>query len=322
MRILISGSSGLIGAAVAARLAALGEIATLGRRQTCSLVADLADPAAVAGLDLSGFDALIHCAGVVDEDFAANPELAFRQATLGAAALVDRAVAGGVRRLAYISSAHVYGPLVGVIDEQTAPNPLSNYAIAHYATEQIFRRAADRMAAVALLRPCAVFGVPPDMAGFRRWGLAPFAFPRRAVLDHRIALTGAGDQRRNFVGASDVAEVVASWMETGDGFTIVNPVGVSSMSVWDFTRLCGREAELITGLTCAVSREEDSGRTPGDDFDYRSRSPLRQGVADLATHLRQFMQLILENDRSPPTNRGAAPAIGPRGSAPTTAADR
>src|SRR5689334_20539992 len=141
MRILISGSTGLIGAAVAARLAAVGDIATLGRRPTCTLIADLADPAAVLGLDLSGFDALIPCAGVVDEDFAANPERAFRQATLGAARLVDRAVAGGVKRLAYISSAHVYGPLVGVIDEATPPNPMSDYAIAHYATEQIFRRA-------------------------------------------------------------------------------------------------------------------------------------------------------------------------------------
>lgn len=304
MRILISGSSGLIGAAVAARLAAMGEIATLGRRATCSLVADLADPATVSGLDLSGFDALIHCAGIVDEDFAANPERAFRQATLGAARLVDRAVAGGVSRLAYISSAHVYGPLVGAIDEATPPNPISDYAIAHYATEQIFRRAADRTAAVALVRPCAVFGVPPDMRGFRRWGLVPFALPRRAVLEHRIALTGTGDQRRNFVGASDVADVIAAWMEAGDGLTVVNPLGASSMSIWDFARLCGREAEQVAGVACTVTREEGAARPAGDDFDYRSRSPFPPGGADLAAHVRRFMAMILEEDR-------AGPASGP-----------
>src|SRR5690349_6499314 len=116
MRVVVSGTSGLIGAATRARLAARHDVATLGRRQGCDFVADLSDPAAVAALDLSDVDALVHCAGVVDEDFVADPGRAFRQATFGASKLVERAIAGGARRIAYVSSAHVYGPMVGRID--------------------------------------------------------------------------------------------------------------------------------------------------------------------------------------------------------------
>ena len=279
-------------------MASSHETASLGRKAADDLKADLSEPDAIGRLDLSGYDALIHCAGVVDEDFAADPERAFRQATLGAAALVDRAVAGGVRRLAYISSAHVYGPLVGAIDEATPVNPVSNYAIAHYATEQIFRRAAGQVDAVGLFRPCAVFGTPPDMTGFRRWGLMPFAFPRRAVIEREIALTGSGDQRRNLVAASDVADVVAAWLPGPGGLTVLNPLGRLSMSVWEFAQLCGREAEAVTGHPCRVSRREDPGPTPGADFDYRSRSAMSRGGADLQAHLRAFMTLIQERART------------------------
>ena len=294
MRLVVSGTSGLIGTATRARLAVHHDVATLGRRKGCDFVADLSDPDAVAALDFSGIDALVHCAGVVDEDFVADPGRAFRQATFGASKLVERAIAGGAKRIAYVSSAHTYGPMVGRVDEASPPNPLTDYAIAHFATEQVFRRAADKVEAAALLRPCAVFGIPPDLDGFRRWGLAPFAFPRRAVLEGRVELGSSGDQRRNFVAASDVADVIAYWLENGAGVQALNPVGASSMSVWDFTQLCAREAEAVTGRPCVTVRRESAGRTAGDDFEYESRHPFCQGTADLSKTVHALARAIAD----------------------------
>src|ERR1700733_14277191 len=94
LRLAISGARGLIGSAVARKLSASYEVVTIGRHDNCDFRADLSDPASVSQLNLQGCGGVIHCAGVVDEDFA-NAERAFRQATQGMAALVERAKSAG-----------------------------------------------------------------------------------------------------------------------------------------------------------------------------------------------------------------------------------
>src|ERR1700691_4763641 len=103
--IALTGGFGLIGSAVRDRLRASHEVRTIGIHRSADLIVDLSEPDSIAALDLSGCAALVHCAGVVDEDFT-NAGRAFRQATQGMAALVARAKACGVSRFAYISSAH------------------------------------------------------------------------------------------------------------------------------------------------------------------------------------------------------------------------
>src|ERR1700674_865137 len=132
MRVAITGSTGLIGAAVAARLLARGhEIVRIGRDPAADIRADLA---AIERLPLGALDgchALVHAAGVTDEDFA-DLARAHAKAERGARALLDAARENSVARCAYVSSAHVYGPLEGRIDESRVPDPRSDYARAHF----------------------------------------------------------------------------------------------------------------------------------------------------------------------------------------------
>ena len=291
MRIAVSGTTGLIGSAVAARLAKGNEIVCIGRHAGADRIVDFSNPNSVEALDLSGVAALIHCAGIVDEDFRADPAVAFRQATLGAEALVRRAVAGGVSRIAYISSAHVYGPMRAMPDESSPVNPLSNYAIAHFASEQILRRSASAFIKAAVFRPNAVFGIPPSLAGFRRWALIPFAFPRAALEHSAIVLKSNGLQWRNFVAAADVAEVVARWLAREDlmGFSPFNPVGAHSMSVLAFAQLCAQVAEELTGRPCAV-RHAGGGKS--EAFDYRTLHQFCHGTANLRSTIRSLLQAL------------------------------
>jgi len=295
MRILLTGATGLIGQAVRARLGAGHDIVTLGRREGADLRADLTDPAAVAALDLPPIDALVHCAGVVDEDFRDNPQHALAMAVFGADALVSRARAAGAKRLAYISSAHVYGPMTGRVDEATAPNPLSNYAIAHFATEQVFRRQVGPEVAGLALRPCAVFGDLADLAGFRRWSLIPFSFPRDAVRDHRITIRSTGEQRRNFVGTDDIAATLDRWLAARpEGWSGINPLGAFTGTVLEFARLCAEISQQITDVPCVVTRVPPEGPTPGSDYDYTSQSPLAQGHQPLRDTLARLMTAARE----------------------------
>jgi len=289
MRILLTGATGLIGQTVRRRLADRHEVITLGRAEAADIMADLSDPAAIEAAELPAIDALIHCAGVVDEDFRDTPERAFRMAVFGADALARRAVRAGASRLAYVSSAHVYGPMIGVVDERSPINPVSDYAIAHFATDQVFRRRTGPGVAALSLRPCAVFGELESRSTFRRWSLIPFSFPRDATRDHLIVIRSTGEQRRNFVGAEDIAGSVEAWLDAeADGWRAVNPLGVTSTSVHDFALLCARISEEVTGVPCAINRVTPDGPTVGGDFDYRSLAPLAAPEQSLAGFVRRL----------------------------------
>jgi UDP-glucose 4-epimerase len=293
MKIALTGASGLIGAAIARRFARMGRVLTIGRRETADQRADLSDPAAIGQIDLQGCDILIHAAGVVDEDFRDDPARAFRQATFGAAALFERAAAAGVARVAYISSAHIYGPLEGAIDEASPPDPRSDYAIAHFATEQTLKRMGQRFAATAAFRPCAVFGAPASLSQFRRWTLIPFAFPRNAITSHRIELQSTGEQSRNFVAADDIAESVARWVEAGaGGWSTCNTVGPQDLSVWQFAQLCAVEAQRLTGRPVTLSRVEPTEALPAHPLHYATRTTYGRGNTDLAAAVSDLMAQI------------------------------
>lgn len=303
MKVAITGSTGLIGSAVYDRVSRVSDAVTLGRSAGSGQKVDLSDPASIRRLDLGGCEALIHCAGIVDEDFA-DPGRAFRQATEGMAALVAHAKAAKVSQFVYISSAHVYGALAGVIDENSPPNPLHDYAIAHFASEQVLRRATSSGLRGLVLRPCAVFGIPPDLARFRRWSLIPFDFPRSAIQKGKIALATHGRQSRNFVGTEDIADVIMKWLQCKDAapaFLALNPIGKSTMSILAFAEMCAEIATRITGRPCVVTRPDvQVGQVDG--FAYQSIHAWSGGHTELADSLEKLMRVLAES--SPGAERG------------------
>jgi UDP-glucose 4-epimerase len=298
-RVAVTGVTGLIGAAVARRLSSRSEIVSIGRRDTATLHADFGRPETVRALDLAGIDAVVHCAGIVDEDFKQDVSGAFRQATEGMAALVGRARECGVRRLLYISSAHVYGPMVGAINENSQSNPLSDYALAHFASEQILRRATCADFRGAAFRPNAVFGIPPSLTEFRRWTLIPFEFPKTLATTGRIALKSSGEQYRNFVGVEDIAQGVALWLDRADAepMEIVNPVGKQSMSVWQFAELCANAAKGLVTRQISVTRPELLVPSPASPLDYASIHEEYRGGQDLPQTIRTLIEMLVEQLR-------------------------
>ena len=296
MRIAVIGSTGLIGSAVSRQLGQNHHVVKLARRGPCDIPADLSDFVNIENLSLDGIDAVVHCAGVTDEDFIDNPQRAFAMATNGMAALIKRAAICGVAKFAYISSAHIYGPLVGRIDEYTAPNPLSDYAIAHYASEQILRRAARPEFTGIVVRPCAVFGIPPDFRTFRRWSLIPFGFPRSAVENGAISLRSNGLQQRNFIAADDIGRIVRRLLETAPtslDFAVVNAVGPETVSVWSFAQLCADIYQELTDEDCSLSRIEDGGHPTA--FNYETGHRCYTGSELLRPVVTEFMRRLVED---------------------------
>lgn len=293
MRVAVTGTSGLIGRAIASRLAGAGHtVLAVGRAPGCPVPFDLARDRALPGGALSGCEALVHAAGVTDGDFE-DRDAAFAKALHGAPALLRAAADAGLDRVAYVSSAHVYGPLEGRIDESWPPDPRSDYAIAHFATEQVFRRSGFPC---LVARPCAVYGLPPDLERFRRWSLVPFDFPRQAVEKGRIVLLSHGLQRRNFVPAEGIASLVGWWLEQPARDLVANAPGAHEMTVLDFARLCARIAGEETGRVCAVDHPAPPPDLPAP-LEYRTRVAGHLPGPALEDHVRGLVRLLAAKAR-------------------------
>ena len=299
MRILLTGSTGLIGASIADRLRANHTLHTLGRQaKLVDAAVDLSDSAQIDRLKLPESDCLVHCAGVIDEDFKADPMAAYRRATLGTEALLNAAAKSGSRRFIYISSTHVYGAQVGVKHEDSPVDPQSHYALAHFCTEQLFRRhAAIFQGSFAVLRPNAVYGLPAHPETFQRWSLIPFSFPREAMGEGRIILKSSGLQKRNFVSTAAIADIVARCVD-GDlagASRAINVLGTETESVYEFAQRCGNIVEERLGRPCNVERPQSVLNSPnagvGSDFSLVSQFRQQRPAEELNDFIRRFITL-------------------------------
>jgi UDP-glucose 4-epimerase len=297
LRVAIAGATGLIGHGIAQSLTRAGHrVVTVGRGAGADVRFDLAHPPQGPLPGLRGCDALVHAAGVTDEDFA-DPARG-RAKTDGARALLAAAREAGIRRLAYISSAHVYGPLEGMIDESRPPDPRSDYARAHLAAESLFREAAEVSGGALLIaRPCAAYGLPPSLERFARWSLIPFDFPRQA-LTGRIVLKSHGEQRRNFVPVEGLGNLVGWWLGLGrDGVTLANAPGRDEMSVYDFASLCATISGALAGRPCEVIRPAQSA-PPAAALEYRTRVGGHLPGPSLEEHVERLLHALSQEHAS------------------------
>ncbi|HJW99500.1 MAG TPA: NAD(P)-dependent oxidoreductase [Terriglobales bacterium] len=131
-KILVTGAAGFIGRATCAELRRQGaEFVGFDRIQTeDSEAVDLSDPNAAAQLFRSkSFGAVIHLAALLPSASAANPFHATQMNVCASIALLETAVASGVRRFIFGSSTSVYGSmgLTVPIAEDTPAAPSDTY---------------------------------------------------------------------------------------------------------------------------------------------------------------------------------------------------
>ena len=109
----------MIGGNLRAILGRSMPMASIGRRQDCDIVADFGDAASLATLNVGGYECFIHCAGVTDEEFAADMLKAYQRTTYYFSTLVETLVRQGIRQIVYFSAGQVYGRFEGYVDESS-----------------------------------------------------------------------------------------------------------------------------------------------------------------------------------------------------------
>ena len=207
MRVLVTGASGFVGRALVEELRhgeRAYEVHPLERRD-----GDLADEG-VAEEAVAQFspDAVVHAAariGVVRCE--EEPLLALRSNVL-ATALVARACAAHGARLAYVSTADVYG-VAAVVDEQTQTAPQSLYALTKWWGEQVAQLYAPQE--LVVLRLANPYGPGVDPAQGK--GALPTML-QQAERGERIP-TFRGEAR-SWCWIGDIARAVRIVLEAGE----------------------------------------------------------------------------------------------------------
>lgn len=170
-RILITGATGFLGQCVVQELVRRGRSVRVAVR--AAVPADASVDQAVIG-DLSGdtdwtaalkdIDTAVHLAGRAHQvkDTATDPLAEFRRVNADASVnLARQAAAAGVRRLVYVSSAHVNGSRTEgrAFRPDDAPNPQSPYALSKVEAEQGLKQVAEEtVLEVVILRPPLIGG--------------------------------------------------------------------------------------------------------------------------------------------------------------------
>jgi nucleoside-diphosphate-sugar epimerase len=215
VRVLVTGATGFIGAALAARLAERGDRvralvrsvsrADALRRQGAELApGDLGNASSLAAA-VEGCDAVVHLAGAVKalharDLFAANADGTRR---------VVEACAGAARppRLVYVSSLAAAGPSLDgrPRSEEDAPAPVSRYGESKLAGERAVHAHAARIEA-SIVRPPIVYGpgdreLMPQLLRMARAGV--------------IVRVGFRPKRYSLVHVSDLCDGILRVVEAG-----------------------------------------------------------------------------------------------------------
>jgi len=266
-KILLLGSSGFIGSAVYNRLKDKHLVYTAGRNKEQDIFLDLNLNCADSIKDYK-FSVLIHCAGVINEEIADNPDNAWKRTAIQLPFLLEQLKKGGLKQIIYISTAHVYGVLNGVITEDTRVDPRSQYALAHYVTEQIIKNTACD---VIVLRPSTVYDISRNFRSFSRFGLIPYMFAEMASKNQNIVLSSTGLQKLNFVDVEQISYHIEEFIDKKEnykGFHCFNEAGEQHITVLEYAGMVKRCYETITDCVCKLTTGNII--VAGENFTYKS----------------------------------------------------
>lgn len=239
MRVLITGSNGHVGSAIASHLTQIGwQVVGLGRQPgsatSCSsyVQADIGAPSLVERITstTTPCEAIVHAAAALNKDLYA-PAICLTNC-LGTQQILDLASIWDVHSLVYISSVPVIGmPRQLPITEIHPVDPPTAYHASKLFGEYLTILAGRTGLTGAILRLTSPVG--PGMKDNR---ILP-VFVKQALANLPLQLSGQGKRQQNYVDVRDVAAAVASSLNRrAQG--VFNVAGSRAISNLELAQVC------------------------------------------------------------------------------------
>jgi len=234
-------------------------------------------------------DAVVHLAAMAGvRPSIENPALYADVNVMGTVALLDAAVAAGVKKFSFASSSSVYGnnEKVPFSEDDRVDEPVSPYAATKKAGELIAHTYSKiHGMSVTCLRFFTVYGPRqrPEMAIHK--------FARLILQGKPVPMFGDGSMRRDFTYIEDIIDGVLRSLDRSPAFRIYNLGESRTITLLDLIRAL----ETALGRKAAVERRPVQ---PGDvdvtfadvtrartELGYAPRFPIEDGLARFAAWL-------------------------------------
>jgi len=285
VRVLVTGGAGFIGShSVEALLAAGAEVVVLdnfssGKRANLPVPADrltvvegdIRDPAAVARATERATHVLHLAAQVSVRASVEDPGNSCSQNVLGFVNVLDAARRGGVRCVAYASSAAVYGtPRELPLTEASPTAPISPYGLEKLIDEQYAALFGELYGLPTLgLRYFNVYGPRQDPGSQYAGVISKFADAVAAGAP--LTIFGDGSQTRDFVYVGDVARANVAALRSGQ-------TGIANVGTGTSVTLI----ELVESLERVAGRKADRRFADAVAGDIRHSAMTPQRMLELA----------------------------------------
>lgn len=308
MRVLILGGFGYLGGRLASFLYQHGHDVVLGSR------VKRPTPAKIPEVDVfrtdwdnpktlekafKHVDIVVYASGVNAKDCVDNPGKALSVNTGAVKAVLAAGLTCGVKKIIYLSTAHVYAsPLNGIITENSIVRNEHPYAQAHAGGEEVLRRFKNDQLSFVILRLSNAVG-PPSSICANCWGLFVNDICRQIIKEKKITIRNNAGVQRDFIGVSEVCRVI-DFLITKDLSSFPDPVfnlgSGTSQSLLEIAKLVQERA--LTSLNCYPVIEEMSPFHPCDKFYFKTDRLQKAGFhkkANIKDELDDLLSLCYEN---------------------------
>ena len=258
MRVLVTGSSGYIGAVMVPYLERVGHDVVLfdlglyaGGAFTADMPpADHRDIRTASHADFDGIDAVVHLAALSNDPLGnLDPSITYDINHVATVEFARLAKTAGVERFVFASSCSLYGAAGGAHVDETAPfAPVTPYGRAKVLVEEGLHELADDGYTTTSMRNTTVYGVSPAL----RLDIVVNNLTAWAVATGRIVLTSDGTPWRPQVHVEDVCNAFAAVLDAPRELVHDEAFNVGSTpenyQVRDIARIVGAEhpgAELV-----------------------------------------------------------------------------
>lgn len=208
---------------------------------------------------VQGVNAIVHLAAIVGDPACDHDKQTALEVNYAATRMIAEVARGaGIRRFVFASSCSVYGANEMIVDEQSAPNPISIYAQTKVDSETALLACESETFHPTILRLATVFG-----NSYRpRFDLVVNLLTARANQDRLITIFN-GQQWRPFIHVKDIAQAIL--------LTLDAPVETVSGEIFNVgdSRLnftLSQIAEIIQGVFPGTAVEHIDNQ---DRRDYR-----------------------------------------------------